>query len=100
MTHMTLNDNMMLHNLRYYAGTASIMAWLHSRGELQLGESFTHVSVLGTEFRGRLLAEGVPIAGTAANKLREGCPSLMMTFVSASQFHVFLLIAWVNAHLP
>ena len=44
------------------------MAWLHSRGELQLGETFTHVSVLGTEFRGKLLAEGVPIAGTAANK--------------------------------
>merc|ERR1719220_629419 len=36
------------------SGTAAVMAWLHDKGELGLGEELTHRSVLGTEFRGEL----------------------------------------------
>ena len=32
------------------------MTLLHSRGELRLGETFTHTSIIGTEFTGRLVA--------------------------------------------
>ena len=39
---------------------------LHSRGELGLGEEFTHSSVLGTQFRGRLLSTGT----VAGNKFK------------------------------
>ena len=40
---------------------------LHSRGELGLGEEFTHSSVLGTQFRGRLLSTGT-VAGNQVQK--------------------------------
>ena len=32
------------------------MALLHAKGELKLGETFTHTSIIGTEFRGRLVS--------------------------------------------
>jgi len=47
------------------SGTAAVMTLLHSRGELGLGEEFTHSSVLGTQFRGSLLTTGT-VAGRAA----------------------------------
>ena len=36
------------------SGTASVMALLHAKGELRLGETFTHTSIIGTQFRGHL----------------------------------------------
>ena len=36
------------------SGTASVMALLHHKGELELGQTFTHRSVIGTEFTGQL----------------------------------------------
>ena len=38
------------------SGTASVMALLHAKGELRLGETFTHRSIIGTEFTGRLVS--------------------------------------------
>ena len=38
------------------SGTASVMALLHHKGELELGQTFTHRSVIGTEFTGQLTA--------------------------------------------
>lgn len=55
-------------------GTCAVMAALHARGELALGEDFVHESIVGSTFVGRLEAEthvaGVPavvptIAGRA-----------------------------------
>jgi len=37
------------------SGTAAVMATLHHRGELQLGEEFVHESILGTVFKGKLV---------------------------------------------
>jgi len=37
------------------SGTAAVMALLYERGELQLGETFTHHSILDTVFTGQLL---------------------------------------------
>ena len=37
------------------SGTASVMALLHAKGELRLGETFTHTSIIGTEFKGQLV---------------------------------------------
>jgi len=39
------------------SGTAAVMAALHARGELGLGEEFVHESILGTVFTGRLVEE-------------------------------------------
>ena len=44
------------------SGTCAIMALLHARGELDLGERFVHESVVGSVFTGELVgatAEGV-----------------------------------------
>ena len=38
-------------------GTSARMAMLHARGELALGESFVHRSIIGTAFEGRLVEE-------------------------------------------
>ena len=38
-------------------GTCAVMAHLHARGELKVGEDFVHESILGTKFIGRLLEE-------------------------------------------
>ena len=38
-----------------FVGTAAVMALLYDRGELKLGEKFTHHSILDTVFSGQLL---------------------------------------------
>lgn len=38
-------------------GTCAVMAQLHARGELAIGDEFVHESILGTTFTGRLLEE-------------------------------------------
>jgi proline racemase len=38
-------------------GTSAKMAALWAKGELRLGETFVNESIIGTRFRGRLLAE-------------------------------------------
>jgi proline racemase len=38
-------------------GTSSRMAALHARGQLGLGENFSHQSIIGSEFIGRLVGE-------------------------------------------
>jgi len=38
-------------------GTSAVMASLHARGELALGEDFVHESIVGTHFLGRLVEE-------------------------------------------
>ncbi|GAA3669375.1 proline racemase family protein [Arthrobacter ginkgonis] len=38
-------------------GTSSRMAALHARGQLAIGEDFSHKSIIGTEFIGRLTGE-------------------------------------------
>ena len=38
------------------SGTASVMALLHQKGELGLGQTFTHRSIIGTEFTGQQTA--------------------------------------------
>ena len=38
------------------SGTASVMTLLHARGELRLGETFTHTSIIGTKFTGHLVS--------------------------------------------
>jgi proline racemase len=43
-------------------GTCARMAALHARGQLAIGEEFTHESILGSQFTGRLTAE-VDIGG-------------------------------------
>ena len=37
------------------AGTAAVMALMYEKGELQLGETFSHKSILDTEFTGHLV---------------------------------------------
>ena len=39
------------------SGTSAVMAALHARGELELGEHFVHEGILGALFTGRLLGE-------------------------------------------
>ena len=41
-------------------GTSAVMALLHARGELKIGEEFVHESIVGSKFVGRLVKE-VPI---------------------------------------
>ena len=51
------------------SGTCAIMALLHARGELDLGERFVHESVVGSVFTGELVAataEGVVPAITGS----------------------------------
>merc|ERR1712039_1136244 len=38
-------------------GTCAVMATLHARGELAIGEDFVHESIIGTKFIGRLHKE-------------------------------------------
>lgn len=45
-------------------GTCAVMAQLHARGELALGEDFVHESIIGTEFIGRLHGTTSVGAGT------------------------------------
>ncbi|GER23738.1 proline racemase [Zafaria cholistanensis] len=46
-------------------GTSSRMAALHARGQLAIGEDFSHKSIIGTEFIGRLTGETM-VAGHSA----------------------------------
>ena len=47
-------------------GTCAVMASLHARGELGLGEDFVHESVIGSSFVGRLHEETTIAAGVKA----------------------------------
>ncbi|MUG93636.1 hypothetical protein F7734_14890 [Scytonema sp. UIC 10036] len=38
-------------------GTSATMATLHAKGELPLGVEFTTVSIIGTQFHGKLIRE-------------------------------------------
>jgi len=46
-------------------GTSARMAQLHARGELRVGQSFVHESVIGSRFTGRLVEEAT-VAGRPA----------------------------------
>lgn len=46
-------------------GTSSRMAALHARGQLDIGEDFSHQSIIGSEFVGRLTGQ-TTVAGRAA----------------------------------
>lgn len=45
-------------------GTCAVMALMHARGQLALGQEFEHESILGTKFVGRLLSTTMVGAGT------------------------------------
>ena len=47
-------------------GTCAVMAALHARGELALGQDFVHESIVGTQFVGRLLEETTVGQGSEA----------------------------------
>ena len=47
------------------SGTCAIMALLHARGDLQLGEDFVHESIVGATFTGSL-SEATTVAGEPA----------------------------------
>jgi proline racemase len=47
-------------------GTAAIMATLHARGLLNVGETFDHYSILGSKFRGTVLGETTLPGGRVA----------------------------------
>ena len=47
-------------------GTCAVMAALHARGELALGQDFVHESIVGTQFVGRLLEETTVGEGSEA----------------------------------
>jgi len=51
-------------------GSSARMALLHARGQLPLRQPFVHESLLGTRFKGQLLAETTVAAGAAV------CPSI------------------------
>jgi proline racemase len=38
-------------------GTCAIMAILHAKGELQIGETFIHESIVGSKFIGKIVQE-------------------------------------------
>ena len=38
-------------------GTSARMAILHARGQMRVGDTMTHASIIGSEFHGRILAE-------------------------------------------
>ncbi|CAN5711248.1 proline racemase family protein [soil metagenome] len=38
-------------------GTAARLAWLHARGEVEIGQTWVHESITGTAFTGRVLEE-------------------------------------------
>eukprot|EP00041_Stephanoeca_diplocostata_P013532 m.237381 g.237381 ORF g.237381 m.237381 type:complete len:389 (-) comp19369_c0_seq4:136-1302(-) len=46
-------------------GTCAVMATMHARGELKVGEDFVHESIIGSQFVGRILAE-TTVAGKPA----------------------------------
>jgi proline racemase len=47
------------------SGTSARLALLDARGELPRGAELRHLSIVGSEFRGRVVGEGV-VAGTPA----------------------------------
>ena len=47
------------------SGTSARLALLDARGELARGETLTHVSIIGSVFRGRVVGEA-SVAGSAA----------------------------------
>ena len=46
-------------------GTSAVMAMLHARGQLAIGEEFVHESIVGTQFVGKLVGE-TSVGGKAA----------------------------------
>jgi len=56
-------------------GTCAIMAALHARGELRVGEPFEHSSILGTKFIGRLHEE-VVVGGGGTEPVRAVVPTI------------------------
>ncbi|WP_041328281.1 proline racemase family protein [Rubrobacter xylanophilus] len=61
-------------------GTSARMAQLFARGELGLGESFVHESIIGTLFTGRLVEEV---------RLGEGTPAVVPTIEGRAWIHGF-----------
>lgn len=57
-------------------GTSAVMASLHARGELKLGEDFVHESIVGTRFLGRLTEEAVVGAGSPGGEVRAVVPTI------------------------
>ena len=55
-------------------GTCAVMANLHARGELRLGEAFHHESIIGTTFVGKLTEEVT--VGTGGRAVRGVLPSV------------------------
>ena len=51
------------------SGTCAVMAVLHDRGDLRIGQQFCHRSIIGTAFTGRLLG---PFAGDDAAAMPAG----------------------------
>ena len=64
-------------------GTCAVMAALHARGELSIGQAFHHDSLIGTTFVGRLL-EGATVGRG------EGAVQGVVPTISGS--------AWVTQH--
>eukprot|EP00051_Salpingoeca_urceolata_P012586 m.155662 g.155662 ORF g.155662 m.155662 type:complete len:531 (+) comp17538_c0_seq3:49-1641(+) len=56
-------------------GTCAVMALMHARGQLQLGEPFVHESIVGTTFVGRLVA---------ATTLAHGQPAVVPEITGAA----------------
>ena len=46
-------------------GTSARMAILHARGQMRVGDTMTHASIIGSEFHGRILSE-TSVGGTPA----------------------------------
>ena len=57
-------------------GTCAVMAALHARGELRVGEDFVHESIIGTEFVGRLLEETTLRRRRAGGSTRAVVPTI------------------------
>lgn len=52
-------------------GTCAVMAVMHARGELGVGEPFAHESIVGTTFVGTILDETTIIDHDADNKTKK-----------------------------
>mmetsp|Transcript_13715 Transcript_13715/g.44795 ORF Transcript_13715/g.44795 Transcript_13715/m.44795 type:complete len:414 (+) Transcript_13715:89-1330(+) len=56
-------------------GTCAVMAVLHARGELAIGQDFVHESILGTTFVGRLLST-VPVGQGTSDEVVGVVPTI------------------------
>lgn len=57
-------------------GTSAVMASLHARGELAIGQDFFHSGILGTQFRGRLEREDTLIPRDGGEAVRAVVPTI------------------------